>query len=308
MVLLAEIDLVHAPVPGDLLRRPLDQDLALHEHGDALREAEHEVHVVLDDEDGDVLGQIVQHLQDAVRFQRRHARGGLVEEQHAGLQPERDRDFDQALLAVGEVEDANARVLGETERREQLHALLAHVAVRARRAQHAPRDPTALSHRERHVVEHRKAAEEGVDLESPSQAELHAFCLSRRRDVLPAEHDPAGGGRQRPGEHVDESGFSGAVRTDQRMARAALQSEIDVVRHGERAEALAQSARLESGRAHGLLLSLARIASRMPRIPPRANITASTSIVPMPKYQYSGNCLASKSWAIRYTTGPTNAP
>src|SRR6266513_167240 len=201
MVLLAEIDLVYAPVPGDLVRRPLDQDLALHEHGDALREAEHEVHVVLDDEDGDVLGQIVQHLEDAVRFQRRHARGGLLD----------------------------------------------------------------------------------------------------------AQHDRSGRGRQRPGEHVDEGGFPGAVRTDQGMASAALQTEIDVVRHGERAEALAQAARLQSD-VHGLLRNFTRMLSRMPRIPPRANITTSTSIVPMPKYQYSGNCLASRSCAIRYTTGPTKAP
>src|SRR4051812_15716617 len=48
-----EVDLVHAAVLGDLLRRALDQDLALHQHRDAFGEAEHEVHVVLDDEDGD---------------------------------------------------------------------------------------------------------------------------------------------------------------------------------------------------------------------------------------------------------------
>ena len=243
-----------------------------------------------------------------MRFQRRHARGGLVEEQHVGFQSERDRDLHQALLAVGQVEDANARVLGEPERGEQLHALCAHILMNASRPQHPPRDAAALGHRERHVVEHGESAEEGVDLESPSQAELHALGLSRRRDVLSAEHDPAGGGGQQAGEHIDESGFPGAVRTDQGMARAPLQPEIDVVRHGERTEALAQAARFESGAAHRLLRSFARAPSRMPRIPPRANITTSTSIVPMPKYQYSGNCLASRSCAIRYTTGPTKAP
>src|SRR6266536_2755175 len=50
---LAEIDLAHAGMLGDLPGRALAQDLALHEHGDALGEAEHEVHVVLDDENGD---------------------------------------------------------------------------------------------------------------------------------------------------------------------------------------------------------------------------------------------------------------
>src|SRR5207302_10658949 len=175
------------------------------------------------------------------------------------------------------------------------------------RARHARRDAAAPRHRQRHVVEHRKAAEEGVDLERPAEAPLHPLRLSHRGDILAPQHDRSGGGRQRPGEHVDEGGFPGAVRTDQGMARAALQTEIDVVRDGERAEALAQSARFQSD-VHGLLRSFARMLSRMPRIPPRANITTSTSIVPMPKYQYSGNCLASRSCAIRYTTGPTNAP
>src|SRR5229473_3218223 len=215
MALLPEIDLVHALVPGDLLRRPLDQHFALHQNGDALREAEHQIHVVLDDQDRDVFGELVEDL---------------------------------------------------------------------------------------------KAAEEGVDLEGSPQSELHAFCLPRSRDVFPAEHDPAGGGGQHAGEHIDEGGLSGTVRTDKRMARARLQPEIDAGGHGERAEALAQAARLQSGGAHCFLLSFTRSRSRMPSTPPRANITTSTSSVPMPKYQYSGNCLASRSCAIRYTTGPTKAP
>src|SRR5713101_4502614 len=82
-MLFAEINLMHPPVLCDLLRRPLDQHLALHHDGDALREAKHEVHVVLDDQDGNVLGQIVEHPQDAMRFQRGDARRRLVEEQNA---------------------------------------------------------------------------------------------------------------------------------------------------------------------------------------------------------------------------------
>src|SRR5215831_13510403 len=101
MALLAEVDLVHALVLADLLGRALDQHLALNEHGDAPREAEHQVHVVLDDEDRDVARQPVEHLEDAVGLERGHARRRLVEEQHARLEPERDRDLHQALLAVG---------------------------------------------------------------------------------------------------------------------------------------------------------------------------------------------------------------
>src|SRR5687768_8003902 len=50
----AQIHIVHALVARDLFGRALGQHDPLHEHGDAPREAEHELHVVLDDQDGDV--------------------------------------------------------------------------------------------------------------------------------------------------------------------------------------------------------------------------------------------------------------
>ena len=45
------------------LGRAFDQHLALHQHGDAPREAEHEVHVVLDDQDGDVGRQLFERCE-----------------------------------------------------------------------------------------------------------------------------------------------------------------------------------------------------------------------------------------------------
>src|SRR5215813_894209 len=101
MAMLAEIHLVDALVLADLLGRALDQHLALDEHGDALREAEHQVHIVLDDEDRDVARQPVEHLEDAVGLERGNTSGRLVEEQHARPEAQRDRDLHQSLLAVG---------------------------------------------------------------------------------------------------------------------------------------------------------------------------------------------------------------
>src|SRR5205823_7185436 len=93
---LAEVNVAHAPICSNLLGPPLDQDLALHQHGDALREAEHEVHVVLDDQDRDVAGQGGEHLEDAPRVLRRHAGRRLVQQEDFRLEAERDRDLDQA--------------------------------------------------------------------------------------------------------------------------------------------------------------------------------------------------------------------
>src|SRR6185312_17023121 len=53
-VLLPEIDLSHLCIVADLLGRALREHRAGDEHRDLLREAEDDVHVVLDDQHGDV--------------------------------------------------------------------------------------------------------------------------------------------------------------------------------------------------------------------------------------------------------------
>src|SRR5437764_14301647 len=53
--LLAEIDRLHARIARDLLRRALDEQFAVDQHRDAVGEREHDVHVVLDEDDGHVV-------------------------------------------------------------------------------------------------------------------------------------------------------------------------------------------------------------------------------------------------------------
>src|SRR5499426_767250 len=295
---LPEVDLVHAPVGADLGRRSLAQYLALHQYRDPLREAEHDVHVVLDDEDRDVGRQRVEHLQDPLRFERRHAGRGLVEQQHLGLEPERDGDFDQALLAVRQVDHAHRRVGVQSQAREQRHCLVADVAMRARRAPRAAGDAAAFRDTERDIVEHRQIPEERVDLEGSADAALHARLLREPGDVLAAEQDPPRRRSEPAGEHVHEGRLAGPVGADQRVPRARLQPEVDVVRDRQGAEALAQAARFEHGAHRCGPLTPATSRSTRPSKPPRANITTRTSSSPIPKYQYSGKCLASWSCAI----------
>ena len=80
---LAEIDRPHLLVVHDLGRRALDQHRALHQHRDLLGEAEHHVHVVLDDQNGDVGIEACHHVENEMAFRGRHASRRLVEQQHA---------------------------------------------------------------------------------------------------------------------------------------------------------------------------------------------------------------------------------
>ena len=66
-------------------------------------EPHHHLHVVLDDQDGEVLGDAADQLHGVVGLRRAHARGRLVEAEELRLGGERDADLEVALLAVREV-------------------------------------------------------------------------------------------------------------------------------------------------------------------------------------------------------------
>ena len=126
-----------------------------------------------------------------------------------------------------------------------MHRLVDHILALAGRPEHGRRRADALGDRDIDVLQHREAAEQPVDLEGAGDAELDALGLRDRGDVAAVEQHLAGGRRQHAGEQVDEGGLAGAVRSDQRVARAVLEPEVDVARGGERAEILAERAGLE---------------------------------------------------------------
>ena len=227
---LPEIDRANVRVGADLLRRALGEHRAAHQHGDLLGEAEHQVHVVIDDQHADAFRQRVDGVEDDVALGARHAGRRLVEQQHLGLQSERDGQLDQPLAAIGQFRNGLVGDVGELEPRQQLHRLVDHVAARARGRDHVRRGADALGDRHIDVLQHREAAEQPVDLEGAGDAELDPFGLLDLRDVLALEQHLAGARRQHAGEQVDEGGLAGAVRADQRVPRALLQREGDVAR------------------------------------------------------------------------------
>ena len=107
---------------------------------------------------------------------------------------------------------------------------------------------------------------------------------------LALEQHLAGARRQHAGEQVDEGGLAGAVRPDQRVARACLEREGDVARGAQRAEVLAERARFEQRGHDGFALrgGAASAFSTRPRMPPRANSAIATSSRPRPSCQAVG--------------------
>jgi len=85
MARLAEIELPHARVARDHIRDVLCQQCAADQHRDAVGEAEHEVHVVLDQTMVTSRGQRSDGLEQFAAFERGDACRRLVEQQHPRL-------------------------------------------------------------------------------------------------------------------------------------------------------------------------------------------------------------------------------
>ena len=56
------------------------------------------------------------HVENEMALRRRHAGGGLVEQQHVRAQRQRDRDLDQPLPAVGQFAHELERIVGKPQR------------------------------------------------------------------------------------------------------------------------------------------------------------------------------------------------
>ena len=146
----------------------------------------HQVHVMLDHEDGDAaLADAQQQLPELGRLLRVQAGGRLVEQQQLRLGGERAGQLDPALQAIGEAAGRLVRQVREADEVEQLQRTRARRGFlpRARRASASSEAKKPFFIRrvpaEQHVVEHGQVGEEAQVLEGAADA--HA-----RRSRAPA--------------------------------------------------------------------------------------------------------------------------
>ena len=98
----ADVDLLDAFGRSGLLDRAIQQDAALVHDGHVVGEAEYAVDVVLDEQDGNVRGELLDEGADALALGGGEAGKRLVEQQQARLGGERQAHVDQPLAAVGQ--------------------------------------------------------------------------------------------------------------------------------------------------------------------------------------------------------------
>ena len=98
--MLSSIHLVHARILGYLLWRALTQDSTLNQDGDFLSKLEYQIHIVLNQDDGEIMRQGPDHGADGDTLGRRQTRRRLVEHQEGRPQHQSAGDLHEAQFAV----------------------------------------------------------------------------------------------------------------------------------------------------------------------------------------------------------------
>src|ERR671923_1541690 len=96
---LAEVNLPYSGIARHFGGGAFEEDAPAHHHDDAAREAKNHIHVVLDEEHGELAREIRYHRKKLGALVLRHAGRGLIEKQHAWARRERERDLEEPLLA-----------------------------------------------------------------------------------------------------------------------------------------------------------------------------------------------------------------
>ena len=236
LALLSEVGLDHAVVRPDLVRLALGDLLAVVEHPDVLGHAHDDLHVVLDQEDRQVLllAELVHELGEPLGLLRVHAGRGLVEQQQLRVGRERPRDLHAALVAVGQVRRASARAgRSSAPRTRASRAPSRATSTSSRRTlgvrRIEPNRPGAACARAEPTItfSRRRHRREQADVLERARHAGSAVIRSGRRPVTSCavEQDPAGRRLVEPGEHVEEGRLAGAVRADDRDDR--LRRDVD---------------------------------------------------------------------------------
>ena len=231
-----EIGLHHRRVGGDRRGRAAGDDAALVEDMDLLGEADHRLHHVLDQEDGDAaIADRPHHAHDLRHLGRVEPRHHLVEQQ----QPRRGRERAGELepLAAGDGEVAGAHVEHRAHADGARDALGRRLGLGAARVAQPGADHDVLAHAQ---------PREGLrDLEGAHHARARDDMRLAAGDVRAREAHRAGVGPDEAGDGREAGRLARAVRPDEPDDRALRHVEVDAVDRLQPAEGPGQAAHLK---------------------------------------------------------------
>src|SRR6185295_14410666 len=283
----------------DLGRRAFGEDAALVQDRDVRRDGEDHRHVVLGEDAGQA--ELARHaVHQADRFEallRRHARGGLVEQQQARLAGEGDGELQPFLVAVRQRPGDPPGARRKADQRQQFAR-----AGRVKRACFRPGAPALARVREQgdlHVLQRAQIVEHARDLEGAPDAVAREQMRRLAGDVAALEDDAPGVRAKQARDRIEEGALAGAVRADDGAEIALGDAQVDAAERLQSPEALCQS--LDPKDIHASFLRV------KPVSPSGISSTRATMITPIASGQYSVRPLISTS-STTYTAAPSAGP
>ncbi|MGD1066509.1 MAG: hypothetical protein ABR975_06810 [Vulcanimicrobiaceae bacterium] len=229
---------VTAPAGGD--------DPAVVQQRQPVDHVEHDPHVVLDHDHGEIARLALEHVGHQLRVAGREARRRLVEQQQTRLLRDREQDLDLAFLTVAERVDHRLGASGQPDALEQRPRFV--VARGASATRHHELEPVGRGRlqSEREVLDDAELRKERRGLKRARETESRALVCPQPGHVASEQPYLTGGTRQFAGDDVEEGRLSGAVGPEDAAPLAVRDRERDVLQDAQAAEALGDAPQFEA--------------------------------------------------------------
>jgi len=228
---------VHADFRGCTARdaSTLDQDR------DTIGKPKDSLLVVLHEQQTELVPRKVEDPYEPLSIPGCHTGEGLVEKKEFGLGGERDREFEQCSLPMGEL---RCPAVGQLEERQAVQdepRRFVQLAIGVGWLEQAQAAPQARLDRDGHVFEDGEAREYGRNLKGSAEAETGASVGQHSRDVPAVEEDPTRVGPDLAGQQAQECGLPGSVRADDGVVLSATDFDVEIRGSDDGAETLRKS-------------------------------------------------------------------
>src|ERR1043166_6839662 len=276
VMLSAKVGFLHHGVAYDLVGLAVRDLAAGHQHDEALREAHHRAHDVLDQDDRDAaFAELAQQLEEVLDLRARQPGHRFVCDQQLRLGRHGAGELELAHLDLGKVARHLAGLVVERDEAEVFDAVLVKLARRNRRTE--PR-LDGIEQRNTQILRDRQAVERPRQLERAREPEDGALMRRHPVDLAAVERHAAAFVVQRAADAIDQRRLARAIRAHQAEALARRDAQIDAVERDEAAEALTDLIDLKERSRHQRTLRIMFCTN--PTIPLGAMMTKATSSTP----------------------------
>jgi hypothetical protein len=222
--------------------RPVDNRLAVAQHGDGVAEREDLLELVADEEDrGAPVAQLPEHVEQQGRLPVGDRRGRLVEQEDRGLHGQRTGDLELLALRDAEVPGPGPRVDAQADPLQPRRGLVVH-------AREVDEPGPGARRAEVQVLGHRELGHDVALLVHRTDPRGDRVVRTLEPDLLAEHEDAAAVGPVHSGDRLDERRLPCAVLAQERVDAARGHPEVRRRQRGRAVEGLAEPAGLERER------------------------------------------------------------